>query len=532
MAQLTRIPDRHRAELAEILIQDRTSGEESPSVAELMFQLRLKFAKEDEEISSKILYYEDPMFGDSVDGRSDPNGSRDAVHEKKECKQLRAQVQPPPPPRPDSSTLAKLLEVSSTEWSDLSDLDTTADSKLAVWLASFAKSNTNVDCPIQNTLALHLASSPDQSGSIVDESLNDSFALHLSEVAPPGHTPWKPRHSRLDIPYLYSKRPRALSDPGTPCPKLPFLTVRDSEDSTIDNSVIRSSGDSNQSYYSAPSSQLRFFPPFDFEVHPQPSVMTQLDPELLCPSLVTPNTPTTPELETPKTSDGFDSLVPLSPQKTVFQEIVRTVRFQGVNEPRSIHVPEASFAGSSLYDISDTYAFNRALRHASKSPHLIRNWRRVVEELGNRFALDFGTIASDQPIHFSFGASEGSQDSMIGGSDGIIPFSSSTPTRPANLEKDAGLSSQIMEQQQHSPTILNDTSTGFQSDSSGSRRGKRTAADTLLDWEYSAHLRKSIERKEVEIKALAQLIIQRDTTIGRLKNALKKKEFDVSPNED
>ncbi|KAG8805575.1 hypothetical protein FRC17_005448, partial [Serendipita sp. 399] len=110
MAQLTAIPTRQKAELAHIMIQERNSGEESPSIAELMFHLRQKFAKEHEEISSKILYCNDSIFCGSLGDSSSSSGFNDALYDTKEFAQPHARIQRPTPVRPDSSALAKLLE--------------------------------------------------------------------------------------------------------------------------------------------------------------------------------------------------------------------------------------------------------------------------------------------------------------------------------------------------------------------------------------------------------------------------------------
>jgi hypothetical protein len=218
MTQLTALPTRHLAEIARISQQERDTEQNGVSVAQLLHVLRAKFDQDEKVISGNLLHYQDAIL--------EPQSQKPRVHftlrdESPEANEERKhRVYPATPQRPDPEALAKLMEVSYTEWSDSTYEDTTGDSKLAEWLASFANKDLPLRSPVTSTQGslpsstLRKPSLHDTSvGAGVENSLDsDQFQpFFLPAFTPASDTPYSRRHILVNV--GQSPRRRALSDP-------------------------------------------------------------------------------------------------------------------------------------------------------------------------------------------------------------------------------------------------------------------------------------------------------------------------------
>lgn len=196
MLSLTPIPQRNIARFNRLVAQQRDS-EPDLAILQLISRLQLEFEKDEQKLSSQLLHYKDIVIKDTqhVDQRvhfSLPNSSPDSNGPQ------RKKVYPPTPVKPSMEMLKKLLEISYSEYSTSSFEDTSADSKLAEWLASFAKESTNRGGPsVEDSVRMKTYTKWDGKG--------DSDAS-------PGRTPWRPyANSYPSNPGLLGRK-RSLSD--------------------------------------------------------------------------------------------------------------------------------------------------------------------------------------------------------------------------------------------------------------------------------------------------------------------------------
>ncbi|CAG7849275.1 SubName: Full=Uncharacterized protein {ECO:0000313/EMBL:CCA69502.1} [Serendipita indica DSM 11827] len=494
MAHFTPIPSRTRAEMRQIVtIQD----ENEVSVAELLQQLRARFDEDD--IQARILHYPDS----TIDEYYVEEEAEDVAMEPVVPKNNPPRRIPPTPARPDHDTLAKLLEVSSDDDSnDESYEDTTADSQLAEWLASFTNATKS-----DQLKRLHMY--PKTPPKLLQDDIPSAFdptdkaqkttPLPHYQVGRPGHTPWMKR--RVDF------RHRAVSDPCTSSsePSVPHRrSISAQVGRTVEHGPKFTISKDNETNSSLTTRNLQppFFPPFDFEL--EPTVSPQATSNLY-EAILSPITPRTPSLATPIDSqnsfaDEWSSPLKMQPQDAPGYH-VRFSQLAHFNSPTK--GLDLSIANS-LADISNIHAYNAALKHASKSPAMIRRWQHMLNELAERFPLtshipDLSQLLlEDNEMHKS-------------------PISSSTPIA---ARTDATSYESLSDEQQPSFEDQRFNLTEVLT-------ARKTLADTILDREYASYLRKSIEFKRDEVRVLGELMRQRQKTIERLEEILKRRAMDI-----
>lgn len=187
-----------------------------------------------------------------------------------------------------------------------------------------------------------------------------------------------------------------------------------------------------------------------------------------------------------------------------------------------------------LRDLSGIYATNLALQHISKSPMLIRNWQRVIDELTGRSRRDeasrFGpennleiAIANNSNTEVQWQGSDEhlaalgldwTSDSYVSKSPSqaeVVPFSGETLSSP-EFAFDTST-------RESTPTHLPIDSHSFSH--------HKTQADRGLDHEFIRHLRLSIVRKRTEVELLKKLETQRLRMIHRLERVLSRKTLEL-----
>jgi hypothetical protein len=155
-------------------------------------------------------------------------------------------------------------------------------------------------------------------------------------------------------------------------------------------------------------------------------------------------------------------------------------------------------------DISGIHVFNRALQHASKSPFLIRTWKRMLGELAGRFPsyLHSGADQSSMVDHVSHHLSGSVDSSILGTPLPMLKRSESLPDLPSmSHEMEYGLHEACT-----SPVGI-----------------RKTNADILLDREYNSYLRACIKKKQKEVSVLRGLIKQREDAVKRLEEVIKRR---------
>ena len=189
-----------------------------------------------------------------------------------------------------------------------------------------------------------------------------------------------------------------------------------------------------------------------------------------------------------------------------------------------------------LRDMSGIYATNLALQHTFKSPMLVRNWQRVIDELTGRsrkerlligreselemkFANQKETPRQDFDAHSTALAYDGHSAAL--GVDGTADISKSTsPIKiGAVVEPFSG------------PNLA---SSEFMPDASArestpvhSFPNHKTLADRGLDREFIHYLRLNIARKRTEVELLKTLETQRLKVIHRLEKLLSRKTLEL-----
>jgi hypothetical protein len=157
-------------------------------------------------------------------------------------------------------------------------------------------------------------------------------------------------------------------------------------------------------------------------------------------------------------------------------------------------------------DISGIHVFNRTLQHASKSPFLIRTWKKMLGELAGRFPsyLHSGVDQSSMVEHVSHHLSGSVDSSILSSPLPMLKRSESLPDLPSmSHEMEYGLHEACT-----SPVEI-----------------RKTNADILLDREYNSYLRACIEKKQKEVSILRGLIKQREDAVKRLEEVIKRRVF-------
>jgi hypothetical protein len=176
--------------------------------------------------------------------------------------------------------------------------------------------------------------------------------------------------------------------------------------------------------------------------------------------------------------------------------------------------------GNALPDLSSVHAFNLSLQHASKSPFLIRTWKRMLGELTGRFPLNLGQSEKEvEPITQQglFISEVLESGNMSHGSFPPNEISTSSAEEFSAAFKDSSETQKMSVDSKVNPTF--------------NLRISKTNADILLDREYATYIRFSIEAKQEEVRMLNDLISQRKKTIERMENVLKARALEALRND-
>ena len=197
-----------------------------------------------------------------------------------------------------------------------------------------------------------------------------------------------------------------------------------------------------------------------------------------------------------------------------------------------------------LRDLSGIYATNLALQHGSKSPMLIRNWQRVLDELTGRSRtrkeasssrLRFGPEKNELEIEFANNRAArrpGSEEHLTAlGLDWTSDVFKSTSPPAVEVEVEAVVMP-FSHSTLSSPEVTLDTSSRKSTPvhspiANRSFPHHKTQADRGLDHEFIHHLRLSIVRKRTEVELLKKLETQRLKTIHRLERVLSRKTLEL-----
>lgn len=215
MVIFTQLPTRKSAQVGRLLVQD-ADLEPAPDIAirELLSRVRLEFEKDDEKMASHLLHYRDIVVQESQSQELRvqfelPYETTEADEE--QCRPNR-RVYPPTPARPSMETLARLMDVSYTDWSQPSYEDTSADSKLAEWLASFAQDQRSSSLEDSIGKLMRKPSNTPEASTRKTSLFNNIQPAFGS----PGQTPWRPHNRARSQNSSSGTRRRAVSDPVSP----------------------------------------------------------------------------------------------------------------------------------------------------------------------------------------------------------------------------------------------------------------------------------------------------------------------------
>ena len=230
---------------------------------------------------------------------------------------------------------------------------------------------------------------------------------------------------------------------------------------------------------------------------------------LLNGSIETEETPWSPKTPLHTTTDNSqvndaDETSPLFHSLPISSEFIEAFESARDDDSFDRHV-------GALRDLSGIYATNLALQHISKSPMLVRNWQRVLDELTGRSRKDVPRVRSGKEPEF---ANNEEVHAAVLGLDGT-PDISKIKVGPV-FSGSSTLSSS--ESTENTPThSLIDNSFPYH----------KTQADRGLDREFIQYLRLSIERKRAEVELLKKLETQRVKVIHRLERVLSRKSLEL-----
>jgi hypothetical protein len=220
MAYYTQLPERRFIKHDRISSSYTGLDEDALSTAALLSRLQAEFDKDETRMNQNILFYQDVGIETrqkQVNRVHFSPTSTEGLMEDGQWKPPSRIKYPPTPAKPSPSTIARMMDISYTSWSSSSYQDTTADSKLAEWLASFAveeNSGVNPDISTRNPFIVHVnePSFYHTPGSKKPSMIKSSSLA--TGTRPPHPTPWRPAHRRAISQPLYSDSLRILSSPG------------------------------------------------------------------------------------------------------------------------------------------------------------------------------------------------------------------------------------------------------------------------------------------------------------------------------
>ena len=544
--RLTRVPARRRA----LWMREERVEEDDVAVMELLTRLQRRYDADDALTSARVLY----DTGDSED--EDEKGALKQLYIK-DCPAPTAPVTPSKPPRPPPELLRGLLEISPPSLSiGTSHEDTSADSRLASWLERIAQDQKmkarppGVDPNVQNTLPSLLAL--DVHEGHVDRSSMPPSALKFYPTTPLSGPP-------RPTPQALFKHGRALYAPTTsisdvsvysqPSPLVRLKQVRfdipEGSDSSLNITLARTrnssfvetstdlsnlSVDDNASDISDDGSPP-FIPPLDFGlVEPsliEVSWLQELSPPAdgnlrfctfrlpLNGSIETEETPWSPKTplhistDNSQVNDG-DETPPLFHSLPISSEFIEAFESARDDDSFDRHV-------GALRDLSGIYATNLALQHISKSPMLVRNWQRVLDELTGRSRRDVPRVRPGKEPEF---ANNAEVHATVLGLDGT-PDISKSKLGPVFSGSTLSSSESTLD------TSARENTPAHSLIDNHSFPYHKTQADRGLDREFIHYLRLSIERKRTEVELLKKLETQRLKVIHRLERVLSRKTLEL-----
>jgi hypothetical protein len=220
MTHYTQLPKRRFTTPNRISSNYSSLDEDALPTAALLSRLQAEFDKDETRMNQNILFYQDIAIGTrqkQVNRVRFLPTSTEGLMEDEQWKPSGRIKYPPTPAKPSPSTIARMMDISYTSWSSSSYQDTTADSKLAEWLASFAveeNNGANPDISTRNPFIVHVTE-PSSYRTSGGEKLSMIKSSSLATGTRPLHpTPWRPAHRRAISQPLYSDPLRILSSSG------------------------------------------------------------------------------------------------------------------------------------------------------------------------------------------------------------------------------------------------------------------------------------------------------------------------------
>ena len=563
--RLTRVPVRRRA----LWMREERVEEDDVATMELLTRLQRRYDADDALTAARVLY----DIEDS--GDEDEKGALKQPHIKDHPAPT-APVTPSKPPRPPPELLRGLLEISPPSLSTgTPHEDTSADSRLAPWLERIAQdqsmrarlpgvvpqaSKEAIFREVHHAQDALLPLSPlDAHESHVDRPSMPPSALKSYPTTPLSGRP-RPTPQALFKQALF-KHGRASSAPATPIsdasmysqpsPLVRLKQVRfdvpAESDSSLNITLARtrnsslveiSTNFSNPSVYDSASdlstdASLPFIPPLDFGFA-EPSLievpwMQELSPAVdgnlqLCMFLLplngvieieeTPWSPKTPLHTTTDNSQVNDADEPstLFHPMPISSELIEALESARDDDSFDRHV-------GALRDLSGIYTTNLALQHISKSPMVIRNWQRVLDELTGRSrerAPRAPRVWPEREPEFANNEEAHAHGTALGldGTPDISKAKVGPVCSPSSSES-------MLDTCAREDTLAYSLIDGH------SFPRHETQADRGLDHEFIRHLRLSIERKRTEVELLKKLETQRLKVIHRLERVLSRKTLEL-----
>ena len=553
--RLTRVPVRQRA----LWMREERVEENDVATMELLTRLQRRYDADDALTAARVLY----DIEDSED--EDEQGALKQLHIKDRPAPT-APVTPSKPPRPPPELLRGLLEISPPSLSaDISHEDTSADSRLAAWLERIAqdqhmKVGLRGVVPQASTEAIFREVHHAQD-ALLSLSPLDAHKGHLDRPSMPPSAlksyPIAPLSGRPHpTPQTLFKRGRALSAPATPTsdisvysqpsPLFRLKQVRfdvpaESDSSlnitlarTRNSSLVETSTNLSNSFVYDSASDISedasppFIPPLDFgfaepsldEVPWMQELFSVADGNLrlsrfllLLNGLIeTDETPWSPKTPLHSTTDNSrvndaDERSTLFHPMPISSELIEALESARDDSSFDRHV-------GALRDVSGIYTTNLALQHISKSPMLIRNWQRVLDELTGRSRKDVRLFWPEREPEFA--NSKQAQVTVLGldGTPDISKAKVGPVFSPSSPEPVLHTSAR---EDTPAHSLIDHHSFPYH----------KTQSDRGLDHEFIHYLRLSIERKRTEVELLKKLETQRLKMIHRLERVLSRKTLEL-----
>ena len=554
--RLTRVPVRQRA----LWMREERVEENEVATMELLTRLQRRYDADDALTAARVLY----DIEDSEDEDKDEQGAPKQLHIK-DCPAPTAPVTPSKLPRPPPELLRGLLEISPPSHStDISHEDTSADSRLATWLERIAqdqhmKFGLRGMAPQASTEAIfrevrHVQDAlPSLSPLNAHEGHMDRHSLPPSALKsyPIASLSGRPHPT----PQTLFKRGRALSAPATPISDIsvysqpsPLFRLKQvrfdvpaGSDSSLNITLARtrnsslvetSTNLSNSSVYDSASdisanAPPPLIPPLDFGFA-EPSLEVPWIQELspvadgnlrLCRFLLplnglieTDETPWSPKTPLHSTTDN-SQINDTDERSTLFHPVpISSELIEALESARD----DSSFDRhvGALRDVSGIYTTNLALQHISKSPMLIRNWQRVLDELTGRSRKEVRLFWPEREPEFANSKEAHVTALGLDGTPGISKAKVGPVFSPSSSESVLHTSARG-----HTPahSLIDDHSFPYH----------KTQSDRGLDREFIHYLRLSIERKRTEVELLKKLETQRLKVIHRLERVLSRKTLEL-----